>query len=89
MKGLRFERRGDGNYYKLILHIGDTYVPVSDEIIESLKAHVNDTPDRFLSIFLDKLGYSSYLRDQIQKTLTEGGDTASQLTALQQTLKEG
>src|SRR5256886_16248642 len=38
MKGLRFERLGNGHYYKIVLHIGSTYLPVTDEIVEGPKA---------------------------------------------------
>jgi len=88
MKGLHFESRGEDNYYKLVLHIGQSFVPVSDDIIETLKQHAADTPDRFLSIFLDKLGYSTYLKEMIQAELTQGGDTTGQVSTLQQFLKE-
>ena len=37
MDGLRFERRGDEDYYKVLLHIGSTYVPISDEDVAELK----------------------------------------------------
>jgi hypothetical protein len=88
MKGLRFEFRGEGHYYKLILHIGHSFIPVSDDISETLKQHTADTPDRFLSIFLDQVGYSTYLKEMIQAELNEGGDLASQVTSLQNFLKE-
>lgn len=87
MKGLHFESRGEGNYYKLILHIGPSYVPISDDIIEILKQHLDDAPDQFLSIFLDKVGYSPYLKENIQAELENAGDVASQVTTLQQFLK--
>jgi len=87
MKGLHFESRGEEDYYKLILHIGQAFVPVSEDIIEILKLHASDTPDRFLPIFLDQLGYSLYLREMIQAELNEGGDSASQLATLQNFLK--
>lgn len=87
MTGLRFEQTGEGNYYKQILHIGDCYVPVSDEIMEELKQHTSATADRFLSVLLDKVGYSSYLKEQIQTQLAQGGNTSAQLSALQQSLQ--
>ena len=37
MDGLRFERRGEDDYYKVLLHIGSTFVPISDEDVEELK----------------------------------------------------
>ena len=88
MKGLHFESRGDGNYYKLILHIGQSYVPISDDIIKILKGHLAETPERFLSIFLDQVGYSTYLKEIIQAELSRGGDTASQIKNLQHFLEE-
>ena len=88
MKGLHFESRGEGNYYRLILHVGQCYVPVSDDIAEALKQHTGLSPDRFLSIFLDKVGYSKYLKEQIQTEITNGGDTASQVGRIQKFLKD-
>ena len=87
MKGLRFESRREGDYYKLILHIGQAFVPVSDDIVEILKQHMTDTPERFLDTLLDKVGYSSYLREMIQAELNEGGDSVSQISTLQNFLK--
>ena len=87
MTGLRFEQKDEGNYYKVILHIGDCYVPVSDDIIEQLKQHTSATADRFLSVLLDKVGYSSYLKEQIQTQLEKSGNTSAQISALQQALQ--
>ncbi|GJL54694.1 MAG: hypothetical protein NPIRA02_18260 [Nitrospirales bacterium] len=86
MNGLRFERKGEGDYYKLILHIGDCYVPVSDDIIEVLTQQASAPADQFLSVLLDKVGYSSYLKEQIQTELAKGGNTSAQINALQQAL---
>ena len=87
MKGLHFEHRGQRNYYKVILHIGTCYVPVSDDILEELKKHASLSSDQFLSLFIDKVGYSSYLKEQIHAQLTNGGDSAAQTNALQQFLR--
>ena len=87
MKGLKFESRGEGNYYKLILHIGQAFVPVSDDIVENLRLHTADTPERFLSVLLDQVGYSAYLKEMIQAELNEAGDSAVQVTSLQDFLK--
>lgn len=87
MKGLHFESRREGDYYKLILHIGQAFVPVSEDIVETLKQHSEDNPDDFLSIFLDQVGYSSYLKEMIQSELREGEDSASQVRSLQEFLK--
>ena len=86
MTGLRFEKRREGDYYKLILHIGDCYVPVSDDVVETLKEHTSATADRFLSILLEKVGYSTYLKEQIQGQLEANGNISTQISALQQSL---
>jgi hypothetical protein len=88
MKGLRFERLGVGRYYNVVLHIGSTYVPVSDETLEELKTQTLLPPDRFLQLLLDKIGYSSYLRDQIQQELKLAGDPLTQVTVLQGIVRE-
>jgi hypothetical protein len=48
VKGLRFERIGQGRYYNVVFHLGGTYVPVSDETIEELKAQSLLPAERFL-----------------------------------------
>jgi hypothetical protein len=88
MKGLRFERLGDSGYYNVILHIGSTYVPVSDETVEELKAQSLLPPERFMDLLVDKLGYSSYLKDQIQQELKLGGDPLTQVTVLQGAIRD-
>lgn len=88
MNGLRFERRGDGNYYKVILHIGSCYVPVSDDIVEDLKKQSALMGDHFLDFFLDKVGYSSYLKNQIKDELSKLGETPKQVTTLRQSILE-
>ncbi len=87
MSGLRFEHKGEGCYYKLLLHVGDCYVPVSDDIIDELNLHTTSAPDRFLSVLLDKVGYSSYLKEKIQTELANGGNTSAQLSDLQRSLQ--
>ncbi len=86
MEGIRFERRGDGGYYKVILHVGSCFAPVSDDIVEELKSKSALLGDRFLDFFLDKVGYSSYLRDQIKHELAKIGDPPKQISTLRQSI---
>lgn len=86
MKGLRFERLGNGHYYKVVFHIGSTYIPVADETVEELKVQALLPAERFLDILVDKLGYSSYLKEQIRAELERAGDPGTQLIVLQGTL---
>ncbi|HET9962508.1 MAG TPA: hypothetical protein VFQ34_09255 [Nitrospiraceae bacterium] len=88
MKGLRFERLGRDRYYNVIFHIGSAYVPVSDETIEELKSQSLLPAERFLDLLLDKIGYSSYLKDQIRTELKNAGDPVTQITVLQGAIRE-
>lgn len=88
MKGLRFERLGDGRYYNVVLHIGATYVPVSDETVEELKAQSLLPAERFMDLLVDKLGYSAYLKEQIHRELKRAGDPITQVTVLQGAIRD-
>jgi len=86
--GLRLELRGEENYYKGILHIGSTLIPISDDILEELQAKTALTPDEFFRLFVDKVGYSSYLQEQIQQEVKNAGGLNAQMSAIQQTLRQ-
>ena len=88
MDGLRFERRGQENYYKFLLHIGSTYVPISDEDVDELKKQSAILGDKLLEFFLDRVGYSSYLKDQIKTELGKLGDPSQQIFMLRQSILE-
>ena len=82
-KGLRFERIGTDRHYNIVLHIGATYVPVSDETLEALRAQALLPAERFLEVLVEKVGYSSYLKEQIRAELKTNGDPHTQITILQ------
>ncbi|GJL69656.1 MAG: hypothetical protein NPIRA06_22910 [Nitrospirales bacterium] len=86
--GLRLEQRGDGNYYRVILHIGSTLIPISDDIVEELRTHIALTPDQFFPIFVNKVGYSSYLQEQIRKEVQSTGDLIPQMSVIQQFFRQ-
>ncbi len=87
MDGLRFERRGEGDYYKVILHIGHTYVPISDEDLAELQKNNESPDDQLLELFLDRVGYSPYLKDQIQVELSKLGERPLQIAMLRQSIQ--
>ena len=87
-KGLMVTRIGTDRHYNVILHIGDTYVPVTDDTVEALKAQSLLPAERFLEFLIDKVGYSSYLRDQIRAELKRAGDTATLMTVLQGAIRD-
>ncbi len=86
--GLRLELRGEGNYYKGILHIGSTLIPISDDILEELQTKTALSPNEFFCLFVEKVGYSSYLQEQIQQEVKNAGDLNSQMSTLQQILRQ-
>jgi hypothetical protein len=88
VKGLRFERIGKGQHYNLVFHIGSSYVPVSDETIEELKGQSLLPAERFLDVLIDRVGYSSYLKDMIRDELKSSGDPVTQITVLQGAIRE-
>lgn len=88
MKGLRFERLGRDRHYNIIFHIGSSYVPVTDETIDELKAQTLLSSERFLDFLLDKIGYTSYLKEQIRAELQASGDPMTQMTVLQGAIRE-
>jgi hypothetical protein len=88
VKGLRFERIGRDRHYNIIFHIGSTYVPVSDETIDTLKGQSLLPAERFLEVLVDQIGYSSYLKDQIRAELQAAGDPTTQITVLQGAIRE-
>jgi hypothetical protein len=88
VKGLRFERIGEGRHYNVVFHVGSTYVPVSDETVEELKRQSLLPPERFLDLLIDRIGYSSYLKDQIRTELTNAGDPVTQITVLQGAIRD-
>ncbi len=88
MKGLRFERIGKDRYYNVVFHMGSSYVPVSDETVEELKAKSLLPVERFLELLVDRVGYSSYLKNQIRTELKSSGDPITQITVLQGAIRE-
>ena len=88
MKGLRFERIGRGRHYNVVFHIGSTYVPVSDETVDELKTQSLLPAERFLTLLIDRVGYSSYLKEQIRTELKSSGDPVTQITVLQGAIRE-
>lgn len=88
MKGLRFERLGRDRHYNVIFHIGSSYVPVSDETIDELKEQSLLSSERFLDLLLDKVGYTTYLKEQIRAELQASGDPMTQMTVLQGAIRE-
>ena len=88
VEGLRFEKRGTGSYYKVLLHIGSTFVPISDDDVHELKKQSPIMGEKFVDFFLDRVGYSSYLKEQIRAELRKLGEAPKQISTLRQLILE-
>src|SRR5438093_11325134 len=83
VKGLRFERIGNGRHYNVVCHISSTDVPVSDDTLAELKAHNRRPPERFLELLVEKVRYASYRDEQHRPEVKTSSDPTSQVNALQ------
>ena len=54
MKGLRFERIGKDRYYNVVFHMGESYIPVSDKIIDELRSQSLLPVERFIDLLIDR-----------------------------------
>jgi hypothetical protein len=68
--------------------MGSTYMPVSEETLEELKVQSRLPAERFLDLLIDRVGHSSYLKDQIRAALQSSGDPVTQITMLQGAIRE-
>jgi len=84
LDGVRFERlKGEGHHYPVILHIGSSYVPVTESTVGELKTCALLPGERFLDVLIEKVGYSDYLKARIRAELEKTGDPVTQATVLQ------
>jgi hypothetical protein len=82
--GIRLERlTGKGHHYPVLLHIGSTYAPVTEATVNELKSQTLLPGERFLEVFVEKVGYSNYLKERIRAELRKTGDPITQATVLQ------
>jgi hypothetical protein len=77
------ERLGTNRHYNVVFHMGSTYMPVGEETLEELKAQSRLPAERFLDFLINRVGHSSYLKDQIRAALQSSGDPVTQITTLQ------
>ena len=87
-RGVWLERVGTNRHYNVVFHMGSTYMPVSEETMEELKAQSLLPVERFLDLLIDRVGYSSYLKEQIRAELKSSGDPVTQITVLQGAIRE-
>jgi hypothetical protein len=72
----------------VLFHVGNCYVPVTEQIVKELKACALLPSERFLEVLIDKLGYSEYLKERIREELKKTGDPVTQATVLQGVVRD-
>ena len=88
MKNLEFKRLGTNRHYNVVFHMGSTYIPISEDPLGELKAQSLLPVERFRNLLIDRVGHSSYLKDQIREALKSSGDSVTELTMLQGAIRE-
>jgi hypothetical protein len=71
-----------GGTYRILFYIGEFFVPVEEDLIKELKKHTHGSPEEFLRVIVEKLGYNTYLKSAIQEVLNHSNDPASQAKTL-------
>jgi hypothetical protein len=71
MKGLRFEWIGN-RHYSAVFHIGESFVPVEDDVLRLLSKQSGATSETFLEEVIERIGINSYLKKRIRAAAAEG-----------------
>jgi hypothetical protein len=88
VKNLGFKRIETNRHYNVAFHMRSTYMSVSEETLEELKAQSLLPVERFRDLLIDRVGHSSYLKDQIREALKSSGDFVTQIAMLQGAIRE-
>lgn len=81
MKELHFKKM-QGGAYRVLFYIGEFFVPVDEDLIQDLKKQANGSPQEFMNVIQEKLGYNTYLKSAIQDILSSSNDPAAQAKSL-------
>ena len=81
VKELHFKKIPGGTY-QVLFYVGDFFVPVEEDLIQELKKQANHSPQEFLKLIIDKLGFTTYLKSAIQEVLNKSNDSAAQAKTL-------
>lgn len=86
MKGFDIKPAPQG-IYPAVCHLGYLYVPLTDEGLARLRAVAAASPEEFFKVFVEVVGVSTYLKEQIEQ-IWKSVDTAEQARQLQQAVKQ-
>ncbi len=81
MKELHFKKI-QGGTYRILFYIGEFFVPVDEDLIKDLKKQANGSPQEFIKVIQEKLGYNIYLKNTIQEILSSSNDPDAQVKSL-------
>jgi len=73
--------------YPYLFYAGEYLWPISSEAVETLKRHVDDSPETFLKHLVETAATTKYLRHQLHAVLAGMVDRDTELRAVQQTLR--
>jgi len=83
---LRIEHRALG-IYPYLFYAGAYLWPISPEAVDTLKRHVDDAPERFVTLLRETVATTKYLRHQLDMALAGAIDRDTELRAFQHTLR--
>jgi len=84
MKGLWFEWIGN-RHYGAVLHFGESFVPVEDNVLKLLSNQPETTSELFLEQVIERIGINPYLKKKIRAAAAEG-DSRTQFTGMKEFL---
>ena len=73
--------------YPYLFYAGEYLWPISPEAVQTLKRHVDDSPESFMKQMVETTATTKYLRHQLTVTLAGAVDRDTELRALQQALR--
>ena len=76
-----------GGIYHNLFYVGDFYYPVEPDHIQQIKDQAQASPEAFLRLITEKLGYNAYLKKAIEKVIEKATDTQALAKTLQAELQ--
>jgi len=86
MKGFSIAPAPQG-IYPAVCHIGDSYLPLTEEGLARLKTAAEASPAEFYRAVLEIAGVSTYVKERIAELWKEG-DVGERSRQLQQAVKQ-
>ena len=85
LKGFAIRAAPQG-IYPAVCHVGDAYVPLSEEGLARLRAVADAPPDQLYAVLVEVVGVSTYMKTRIEQ-LWQTVDAGAQSRLLQEAIK--